>query len=138
MPIAAKVAAGLSGLPFVGSFVGALADLIKEHISRTSEATHREQEECLADFYTEMLDAYATTDDRVANAVVVDNSRWRAHRAQDWSANGDVGTAVRSNEQGEVPRGQVHGTLRLEFRAQAGWTYIVVESVRAVVPDGSF
>lgn len=70
--IAAKVAAELPGIPFVGPLVGALADLIKEHISHTSEAMRKEQEERLADFYAEMLNAESKMDEQVARAMVDD------------------------------------------------------------------
>lgn len=77
VPVVAKVAAEVPGIPLVGPLVGALADLIKEHISRTSEAMRREQEERLADFYAEMFDAEAAMDERVA-AVMVDDKDFHA------------------------------------------------------------
>jgi hypothetical protein len=71
-PIVAKVAGESSGFPFVGPLVGALADLIEEHISRTSEAMRREQEQRLADFYADVLDAEAKMDEQVASAMIDD------------------------------------------------------------------
>lgn len=70
--VTTKVAAELAGVPLLGPLVGALADLVKEHINRTSEAIRREQEERLADFYAEMFDAEAGMDEQVAAAMVDD------------------------------------------------------------------
>lgn len=71
-PIVAKVAAEFSSVPLVGPLVGAVADLVKEHISRTSEAMRQEQEQRLADFYADVLGAEATMDEQVASAMIDD------------------------------------------------------------------
>ncbi len=72
VPVLAKVAAELPGIPLLGPLVGTLADLIKEHISRTSESMRREQEDRLADFYAEMLDTESKMEEQVAAAMVDD------------------------------------------------------------------
>lgn len=70
--LVAKVAAEFSGVQFVAPLVGALADLIKEHISRTSAAMRQEQEQRLADFYADLLGAEAKMDEQVASAMIDD------------------------------------------------------------------
>lgn len=72
VPIVAKVAAEVPAVPLLGPLVGALADLVKEHISRTKEAARLGNEQRLADFYSEMLDADASMDEQVAAAMVDD------------------------------------------------------------------
>lgn len=72
VPIAVKVAAELSGVPYVGPLVGAVADLFKERIARTRDSMHRETEQRLMEFYAEMLNADAMMGDEVARAMVDD------------------------------------------------------------------
>lgn len=71
-PVIAKVAAEFSGVPLVGPLAAAIAELIKEHISRTSEAMRQEQEQRLADFYADVLGAEGKMDEQVASTMIDD------------------------------------------------------------------
>jgi len=71
-PIVAKAAAEASSIPFVGTLVGALADLYKERTARLRDAMHREQEERLAKFYLQVLNGDAAMDEEVARAMLDD------------------------------------------------------------------
>lgn len=76
-PVVAKVAGELSGVPYVGPLVGALADLVTEHIARTKEAAHQENERRLATLYAEILTNDTGMDEQVA-AVMVDDEDFHA------------------------------------------------------------
>ena len=72
VPVVAKAASDLSGIPYLGPLVGALSDLVKEHISRTRDAMRQETDQRLAAFYDELLHAGPNMDEQVARAMVDD------------------------------------------------------------------
>ena len=72
VPIAAKLAADATMIPFLGAATGALVASIQARIEQTGEAMRRETEERLFEFYLRILGADASMDESVARAMMDD------------------------------------------------------------------